>query len=531
MSVHKKYLIGKEARKALLEGAKTLYDLVSITSGPKGLNVAYSRPWGLPRIINDGIEIAKEVGTEDDFKNIGIDLLREAAQNTVTDAGDGTTTSIILAYHILREGLERIDGGVNGQDIRTQLLEALYYLLDEVPLLSTKVESEKALHEVALISASGDEEIAQNAAHAIFEMGPDGIVTAEEGYGTSITSEITKGMQIQKGYLDPMFQTDPARAESVIVDPAIIVSERVLSGEGEAAAILNEISKSGKKDIVIFGDVRGDALRVLVVNKLRGVFNVLAVNPPFYQEQRLAQLEDIAAFTGAQVITANAQEFLARQAGGASHVSANKTTTTIVSGKGAEAAVEERITQIKTKREEDISLYEKEKLDERLAKLSGGAALIKVGAKSETLKREKFEKTKDAIGSSKAALNEGIVIGGGMAFITLAKKLKEKYGELDPGKEILYNALLAPTEKLLLNSGKEDKAVTQLLAQLLEAAVDEGYNVNTDKIENLRASGIVDPTRVIRLALENAAVVATSILTSGGVITDIPEKQQQMIQG
>lgn len=531
MSVKKRYLTGDAAREALLAGAKTLYDLVAITSGPKGLNVAYSRPWGLPRIINDGIEIAKEVGTEDDFYNIGIDLVREAAQNTVTDAGDGTTTSVILAYHILKEGVEMIKGGENGQDIRTQVLEALTYLLAEIPTLSQKVETQEQLKEVALISASGDEEIAEHASKAIYKMGKDGLVTAEEGYGTAITSEMTKGMQIQKGYLDPFFKTDESRNEAVILDPAIVVSERILSGQGEAAAILGEIAKSGKKDVVIFGDVRGEALRTLIINKLKGTMNVLAVNPPFYQEQRLAFLEDIAVLTGAKIITSGAQEFLASQAGGASHVSANKTTTNIVGGKGAETMLKERIDMIKGKREEDASLYEKEKLDERLAKLSGGAALIKVGAKSETLKREKFEKTKDAIGASKAALNEGTVAGGGMAFISLAHRLKEKYPSLNAGQTILYKALLAPTRKLMENSGKDEGSLTGWMNDILKAPANHGYNVNSDKIENLRECGVVDATRVIRLSLENAAVIATSILTSGAVITDVPPEpgtQQQI---
>lgn len=530
MAIHKRYLLGREARRELLAGAKIQYDLVSPTSGPKGRNIAYSRPWGLPRIINDGIEIAKEVGSEDDFKNVGIDLIREAAQNTVTEAGDGTTTSIILAYEILKAGTEAVEKGESPMVIRKQILDALPYLLEFIPSISTEVKTEQQLREVALISASGDEEIAEHVSKAMFEMGEDGIVSAEEGYGTTITSEITKGMQINKGYLDPVFKTDPARDEGVVVDPMILVSERVLSGTMEMMMILDEIAKSGKRDVVIFADVRGDALRVLGVNKFKGVFNILAVNPPEYQEQRLRLLEDIATFVGAQVVTMNSKEFLFQMCGGASHVSANKSATTIVGGRGQKDLIDGRLALIKEKQEDpNVSPYEKEKFIERLAKLSGGASLIKVGAKSETLKREKFEKTKDTIGSTKAALVEGIVIGGGMSFIQLAREIERKYQPMNVGQEILYNALLAPTNKLLMNSGKDEKTIGSLMARLLTAENSEGYNVDTDKIENLREKGIVDPTRVIRLALDNAAVVATSMLTAEGVITDVPLKDQPMM--
>lgn len=531
MSIHKKYLIGKEARKALLEGAEVVYDLVSPTSGPKGRNIAYSRPWGLPRIINDGIEIAKEVGSEDEYKNIGIDLIREAAQNTVTDAGDGTTTSIILAYEILRQGTKLVEEGANPMVIRKQILDTLPYLLELIPTLSTKITTEKDLYDVALLSASGDEEIAKPVAKAVHEMGEDGIVSAEEGFGTSITVDITKGMQIQKGYLDPMFKTDDSRGEAVVIDPAILVIERTISGDQEMAQILGEMMKSGKKDIVIFGDVRGPALAVLVGNKWKGVINALAVNPPEYQEQRLSLLEDIAIFTGAQVITRNAPQFMVSQCGSASHVSANKNTTNIVNGKGQETIISDRIAGIKDKQNDDsLSQYEKEKLIERLAKLSGGASLIKVGAKSETAKREKFEKTKDAIGASKAALVEGVVIGGGMTYIQLANALEKKYGELNEGQQILHDALLAPASKLLVNAGKDEKQVGSLMARLINATKDEGFNVNSDKVENLREKGILDPTRVIRLALENGAIVATSILTAEGAIIDVPPPANQQMQ-
>lgn len=525
MSQKKQYLIGNEARKKLLEGAKVVYDLVSPTSGPKGRNIAYARPWGLPRIINDGIEIAKEVGSEDDALNVGIDLIREAAQNTVTEAGDGTTTAIILAYHILKQGTEMVEKGSNPMVLRSQIQACLNLLLKDVHKLSTKVESKEKLREVALISSSGDEEIADVVAETVFEMGKDGIVTVEEGFGTKIEYEMTKGMQLQKGFLDSMFITDDMRMEAVVVDPAIIVIEQTITAESEIVPLLNELAKASK-NIVIFGNVQGDALKVLILNKMRGVFNALAVNPPGYQDQRLAVLQDIAAVTGTFVITNATKTFTHQQVGSASHVSANKHTTTIVKGKGAQKVIELRVADIREKLESSISLYEKEKFEERLAKMTAGVALIKVGAKSETTKREKLEKVKDAVGATKAALAEGVVTGGGMTFIQLATKVAT--GVMNDGQQILYTALLAPTEKILLNAGKDKKEIEEQMHFLLNAGKDTksmGYNVNTDKIEDLRKAGVIDPLRVIRLSLENAVEVATSMLTADGLIVPVAEKK------
>lgn len=524
MSLKKKYLIGKEARQKLLAGAAVVYDLVSPTSGPKGRNVAYSRPWGLPRIINDGIEIAKEVGSEDEFENVGIDLIREAAQNTVTDAGDGTTTSIILAFHILRKGMEAIDretSPANPMVLRTQMTEALATLLTDIHKLSTKVTTKADLKRVALISSSYDEEIATVVSETVHEMGLDGVVTVEEGNGLTITNEITKGMQLSKGYIDPRFVTDDMRMESVIVEPAVIVFEKVVTSQNEIVPIMNEVAKR-TKNVVIFGDIRGDALATLILNKARGVFQLVAINPPGYQEKRLAILTDIASVTGARIITSETESFYVGHAGGASHISANKTTTTIVGGTGSETVVESRVKEIRDQQEEgNLSLYEKEVLEERLAKLTAGVALIKVGARSETLKREKLERVKDAVGACKAALAEGIVVGGGMAFIALAKKLKAK-GKLNEGEEVLYNVLLEPTKKILFNSGKNSSEVKMILDELLTVKKDFGYNVSTDKIENLMESGVIDPLRVIRLSLENGVVVATSIFTAEGLVIDAP---------
>lgn len=526
MAIKKRYLLGKDARDKLLEGAKIVYDLVSVTSGPKGRNIAYARPWGLPRIINDGIEIAKEIGSEDDFVNPGIDLIREAASNTVTDAGDGTTTSIILAYHVLKQGMDLINEGRNPMVIRTQLLECLSVLLKEIPNLSTKVTSPEELRRVALISSSGDEEIAEQVSKTVYEMGPDGIVTAEEGNLPSIVSEVTKGMQITKGYLDPLLVTDEMRMESVILNPSILVFEKIITAQSELIAIMNEIAKV-TKNVVMFGDIRGEALASIVINKMRGTFQILAVNPPGYQERRLAQLQDIAAVVGATIITAATQQYHNSMLGTASHVTANKTTTTIASGGGKQAAIEQRANELRSKISSgESTLYDKEQYQERLSKLVAGVGLIKVGARSETLKREKFEKTKDAIGASKAALAEGIVVGGGMAFLELARKIEKDNKEMNDGQRILYNALLAPTQKLLYNSGKTDSEVKALISRLLRVGKNEGYNVNTDKIEDLMKSGVVDPTRVIRLALENAVVVATSKITAEGLIIDAPQPEQ-----
>lgn len=527
MSQKKLYLTGKAARDKMLEGAKVVYDLVSPTSGPKGRNIAYSRPWGLPRIINDGIEIAKEVGSEDDYVNVGIDLIREAAQNTVTDAGDGTTTSIILAYSILKQAMQLVDTGVNPMVIRKQMLDELDLLLAVVPKLSTQIKTKEDLYKVALISSSGDEEIAKVVSDTVFEMGKDGIVTTEEGNGTSITAEVTKGMQIQKGYLDPLLVTDDMRMEATIVNPVILVFEKVVTSQSEIVPIMNEVAKINK-NVVIFGDIRSDALATIVLNKMRGIFQILAVNPPGYQEQRLEYLQDIAAITGAQIITAATQTFHNTMLGGASHVTANKTTTTIAQGKGSKEIIESRSNELREKlKKGENTLYEREKYEERLSKLSEGVALIKVGAKSETLKREKFEKVKDAIGASKAALNEGIVTGGGMSFVALAKTIKKPTRMMNEGEDILYKSLLHPTEKLLMNAGKDEKEVKIKISQLLIADKGLGFNVNTDEIEDLMKSGVVDPARVIRLSLENAVTVASSMLTAEGIIIEAPKKEGQ----
>jgi len=519
----KKFLLGEEARGKMLEGAKIVYDIVSPTSGPKGRNAAYARPYGLPRIINDGIEIAKEVGCEDEFASVGIDLIREAAQNTVTDAGDGTTTSIILAYHILKQSIAAINDGENPMVIRTQILDCLASLLAYVPKLSTKITSEEELYKVALISASGDTEIAKEVSHTVWEMGADGIVTCEEGNGLSITSEVTKGMQLAKGYLDPMLITDDMRMESVIINPKILVIEKVITVGTEIAAIMNEIAKQ-YKDIVIFGDIRGDALETIKLNKMRGTFQLLAVNPPGYQDQRLAVLQDIAILTGATVVTSATQSWHNSYLGTASHIISNKSTTTIASGGGNKEVVDKRASEIRTKIEEgETTLYEREKLEERLSKLTAGVALIKVGAKSETAKREKFEKVKDAIGATKAALQEGIVVGGGMAFIELSRQI-ESFENV--GNAIMFDALLTPTIKLLENAGKTEDEVKRIMVKKELQDKNHGYNVNTDKIEDLMKAGVVDPARVIRLSLENAVIVATSMFTAESLIVPVMDKPQ-----
>ena len=543
MNMAKQILFDEKARQAIKRGIDQLAAAVKITLGPKGRNVALGKSFGGPQITNDGVTIAKEIELEDKFENMGAELVKEVASKTNDAVGDGTTTSVILAQALIHEGLKYATAGVNVIGLRQALEEGRDEVVKILKQLAKPVKKKEEVIQVAAISAES-EELGKIIAEAIEKVGKDGAVTVEESQGTGIEKEVVEGMQFDRGYVSPYMVTNAERMETVLDDPYILITDKKISSIQDILPLLEKLVKTGKKELVIIAeDVEGDALATLVVNRLRGGFVALAVKAPGFGDRRKEMLEDIAAVTGGKVISEEVGLKLENadlgMLGQARRVVADKDNTTIVDGKGQKEEIEKRLKQIRTQIEKTTSDYDKEKLQERLAKLSGGVAVIKVGAATETEMKYIKLKIEDAVAATKAALAEGIVPGGGIALFKAALLLKEKSSreetkpkpDEEAARSILLNALEEPLAQIALNAGKRAGEITTRLKEKFsqDAKSNAGYDALHDAIvDDMLKEGIVDPVKVTRSALENAVSVAAMFLTTEAAITELPKKEEKM---
>ena len=507
-----------DARAAIKRGVDTLANVVKVTLGPKGRNVLIEKSYGGPTSTNDGVTVAKEVELEDKFENLGASLVQEVANKTNDVAGDGTTTATVLAQALVHEGLKAVEAGNEPVFIRHGIEKAVNAIIDNLQKIKTDVKSREEIAQVATIS-SLDPEVGKLIAEAMDDVGKDGVITVEEGQGTGLEKEVVKGMRFDKGYVSPYMITDSARMEAVMEDPLILITDKKISSIQEILPVLQKIAESGKKELVIIADdVDGEALATFVVNKLRGTFTVLAVKAPGFGDRRKEMLQDIAVLTGAQVIseelglkldTANLD-----QLGRARRIVATKEHTTIVEGQGDRSKIEARINQIKSELAESTSDFDKEKLQERLAKLAGGVAVIKVGAATETEMKERKFKIEDALNATRAAVEEGIVPGGGVALLKAAGALDNlQVSEAEKaGVRIVRKAVEAPFRQIAMNGGIND--VADIMQQVNSAADTKGFDFNSMKVVNMFEAGIIDPVKVTRSCVENAASAAAVLLTT-----------------
>lgn len=526
----KQILFDEQARMKLKAGVDKLANAVKVTLGPKGRNVVLDKGYGAPTITNDGVTIAKEIELEDKFENLGAELVKEVATKTNDVAGDGTTTATLLAQAIITEGLKVVAAGAEPMAIRRGIEKGVTAVVEDLKKMSKPVKGNEEIAQVASISAQ-DDEIGQAIAEVMEKVGQDGVVTVEESQTFGLEKEVVEGLQFDKGYVSPYLITDTTRMEAVYNDAHILITDKKISSLGDILPLLEKIAQSGKKDLVIIADdIEGEALATFIVNKIRGTFNVLAVKAPGFGDRRKEILKDIAVVTGGQVVTEDTGMKLdtatLETLGMARKIIATKETTTIVDGKGTKDAIDSRIAEIRNELANTDSDFDKEKLQERLAKLSGGVAVLKVGAATETEMKEKKLRIEDAIQATKAAVEEGIVVGGGVALLRARKALETMKVTNDDEKvavKILWNALEAPVRQIAMNAGKEASVV---LAKVLEQEGNHGYNAANDTYTDLVKEGIVDPTKVTRTALQNAASITALMLTTEAIITDKPEEKK-----
>jgi len=530
----KDIIYGEEAREKLKKGVERLAKAVSTTLGPKGGNVALDKSWGTPQVVNDGVTVAKEIDLEDKFENMGAQIVKEAASKTNDVAGDGTTTAVVLARAIVSEGLKNVSAGTNAMILRGGLEKATKVLVDEIAKFSKKISNKEEKIQVATISAQ-NKQVGEIIAEAMEKVGDQGVITVDESKGSDIELEYKEGMQFDKGYLSPYFVTNGEKMESVIENPYILVTDMKISSMQDLLPLLENLMKVSKDLVIICDDMDGEALATLVVNKLRGVLNVLAVKAPGFGDNRKALLEDISILTGASYISEDTgrkiDSVTVDDLGRADRVISDKDSTTIVGGKGNEGKIRERIKIIASLVEKETSTYEKEKLQERLAKLSGGVAIVKVGAATEAELKELKLRVEDAVNATKAAVEEGIVPGGGIAFLRAKESLKElKYeGDEQVAISILEKALEQPIRLLIKNTGMDDGKV---LAEIERRSKDEkNKNIGFDVIKmdyvDMVESGIIDPAKVTRSALQNAISAATMIITTECLVTEVPKKEEK----
>ena len=518
-------LFDEEARRALERGVNQLADAVKVTLGPRGRNVVLEKKYGSPSIINDGVTIAKEIELEDPFANMGAQLVREVASKTNDVAGDGTTTATVLAQAMVKEGLKAVAAGAKPMQVKKGIDKAVATLVEHIKTHSTKVEGKQAIAQVATISAN-DPQIGEMLAEAMEKVTSNGVITVEESKGTSTQLEIVEGMQFDKGYISPYFVTDPERMEVVLDDPYILLYEKKISAIADLVPVMEKIARSGRPILFIAEDVDGEALATLVVNKIRGNVNSVAVKAPGFGDRRKAMLEDIATLTGGQFITEDLglklENMTVEQLGTAKRVTITKDETTIVNGAGEPASIQGRIEQIKRQIEETESDYDKEKLQERLAKLSGGVAVVQVGAATETELKEKKARIEDAMHATRAAVEEGIVPGGGVALLNAQSALEglQLPGDEQIGINIVRRAIEEPLRQISENAGQEGSVVVNAVKSL---GAGHGYNAATGQYGDLIAQGVVDPAKVVRTALQNAASIAGLILTTECLISEKPE--------
>ncbi len=529
----------EEARQAVKVGIDKVADAVKITIGPKGRNAILDKGYGAPTITNDGVTIAKEIELENKFENIGAELIKEVASKTNDVAGDGTTTSTVLTQAIIREGLKYVAMGVNPVGIRHGIEEAGKEVVKELKANAKKIESKEEIAQVARISAE-DPEVGNVIAEVMEKVGKDGVITVEESQTFGLSSDIVEGMQFDKGYISPYMITDTEKMKAEFEDPYILITDKKISSLNEILPVLEKITQTGKKDIVIIAEeVEGEALATLVINKLRGTFNALAIKAPGFGDRRKEMLDDIASVTGGKVITEDLgiklENATIDMLGSARKIIATKDNTTIVDGKGDKQNIEKRISQIRKEIEASDSDFDKEKLQERLAKLSGGVAVLKVGAATESELTYKKHKVEDALAATKAAVEEGIVAGGGTALVKAGVVVKSKdiktpsqdmADEFDAGFKVLIRALEEPLRQIVQNAGKEEGAVIANLIRNKTELKNNGYNAITNKpVDDMIKEGIIDPVKVTRSALENAISVSAMLLTTEVAVTDLPEKK------
>jgi chaperonin GroEL len=525
----KQIVIGDEARQALLKGVNTLSNLVKETLGPRGKNVVLDKKFGSPTSTKDGVTVAKEVELEDPLENMGAQLVKEVASKTSDVAGDGTTTATVLAQIIYKEGLRYVTAGANPTLVKKGIDEAVAVVVKELQNLSREVSGDM-IAQVGAISANNDPSIGTIIAEAMDKVGKDGVITVEEAKGLETTMDIVEGMQFDRGYLSPYFITDPDRMECVLENPVILLHEKKISNLREFLPLLENVAKMGRPLVVIAEEVEGEALATLVVNKLKGTFSCAAVKAPGFGDRRKAMLEDIAVLTGGKVITEDIGVKLENVGidwlGSTKKVVIDKDNTTIVEGEGSGEEVQARIKQIRTQIDETTSDYDREKLQERLAKLVGGVALIKVGAATETELKEKKARVEDAMHATKAAVEEGIVPGGGVALLRSQKALDalKAKGDTQIGINIVKRAIEEPLRQIADNAGLEGSIVVEKVKAQDKA--DMGFNALTEVYEDLVKAGVLDPTKVVRSALQNASSIAGLLLTTEGLVTDLPEEDK-----
>jgi chaperonin GroEL len=524
---HKELKFNEDARRSLERGVNILADAVKVTLGPKGRYVVLDKKFGAPTITNDGVTIAREIEVEDVFENQGVQLVREVATSTNDVAGDGTTTATVLAQAIVREGLKNVAAGTNPMALKRGIERAVDAVVENLKSQSKEVSGREDIARVATISAR-EREIGDVIADAIEKVGKDGVVNVEEGQTFGLELEFTEGMQFDKGYLSPYMITDAERMEAVLDDPYILVANQKIGAVKDILPVLEQVIQAGKPLLIVAEDVEGESLATIVVNKLRGTFTAVAVKAPGFGDRRKRMLEDIAILSGAEVITEELglklENTKLSQLGHARRVVIDKDSTTIIDGAGDSEAIKARIKQLKSEIEDTDSDFDREKLQERLAKLAGGVAVVKVGAATETELKEKKHRVEDALQATRAALEEGIVPGGGVALLSAAGSIKlDDFGDPDErtGAQIIIRALEEPLRQLAYNAGLEGSVVVD---KVRKAAKGQGLNVDTNEIEDLVKAGIIDPTMVTRSALQNAASIAKNILMTEAIVAEPPEK-------
>ncbi|MBE9051474.1 chaperonin GroEL [Nostocales cyanobacterium LEGE 11386] len=526
----KQIIYDEQARRALERGMDILSESVAVTLGPKGRNVVLEKKFGAPQIVNDGITIAKEIELEQHVENTGVALIRQAASKTNDVAGDGTTTAVVLAHAMVKEGLRNVAAGANAIALRHGIDKATQFLVKKIAEHARPVEDAKAIAQVGAIASGNEEEIGQMIAQAMERVGKEGVISLEEGKSMTTELEITEGMRFDKGYISPYFVTDPERMEVILEEPYILLTDKKITLVQDLVSVLEQVARSGKPLLIIAEDIEKEALATLVVNRLRGVLNVAAVKAPGFGDRRKAMLEDIASLTGGQLITEEAGLKLENtnldMLGQARRVAITKDNTTIVA-EGNEQAVKTRCEQIRRQMEETESAYDKEKLQERLAKLAGGVAVIKVGAATETEMKDKKLRLEDAINATKAAVEEGIVPGGGTTLVHLAPQLEawaneHLSGDEQVGAKIVSRAVYAPLKRIADNAGQNGAVIAEWVK---EKPFDVGYDAVRNDFSDMFAVGIVDPTKVTRSALQNAASIAGMVLTTECIVVDQPESQ------
>ena len=519
-----------KARELMLNGVRTLADAVVVTLGPKGRNVVLDKSWGSPTVTKDGVTVAKEIELDDKFENMGAQMVKEVASKTSDMAGDGTTTATVLARSIYEEGQKLVAAGNNPMAIKRGVDAAVEVVVKELQKLSKTTKDQREIAQVGTISANNDETIGNIIAEAMNKVGKEGVITVEEAKSMETTLEVVEGMQFDRGYLSPYFVTDPEKMVASLEDPYILINEKKISNMKDLLPILEQVAKMGKPLLIIAEDVDGEALATLVVNKLRGTLHVAAVKAPGFGDRRKAMLEDIAILTGGQVVSEDLgiklENLTVSDLGSAKRITIDKDNTTLVDGAGSRSALEGRVKQIRSQIDETTSDYDREKLQERLAKLIGGVAVINVGAATETEMKEKKARVEDALNATRAAVEEGIVPGGGVALVrcldTLSKmKIK---GEQKLGVKVVMRAIEEPLRQIANNAGMEGSVVIDKVKSGQGAF---GYNAESDTYEDLMKAGVIDPTKVVRLALQNAASVASLMLTTQAMVAEKPEEKHE----